>query len=152
MPKQATLVLITALAAAAATAGCDRDPAAPADTTVVVRTDKPAYSLATDAAARTVLVNLGPGAVHAPMGTYVFVERRVDGRWQDRRAWFIVDGTGPSFAIQPGDSVVALSMQFGYVDHSPGVYRFIFDIAHDDRGRHRLPESQRASEPFLLTH
>jgi hypothetical protein len=42
-------------------------------------------------------------------------------------------------------------MSFAYVDRTPGVYRFIFEIAKNPNGRPLLSESQRISPPFELT-
>lgn len=138
-----------ALCVTASAFGCS-DPTQPSDTTLLIRTDKIAYSLVSDQAARAVLLNLGPQIVYAPMNEYVYVERLVSGRWQHRRAWFAVDGTGVSFPVPPGDSLVARPMRFAYVDHRPGVYRFVFEVAFDALGRRLVPESQRVSPRFEL--
>jgi hypothetical protein len=85
------------------------------------------------------------------MNEYVYVERLVDGRWQDRRPWFAVDGLGISFPVPAGDSLVAaIPMGFGYVDRQPGFYRFLFEVAFDSLGRRLVPGAERASPPFEL--
>jgi hypothetical protein len=118
---------------------------------LLVRTDKPAYSLAVDRAATATLFNQGPVSIYAPMNEYVYVERWSGNGWIDRTPWFAVDGTGLSFPIGPGDSLAALPMDFGYVNNRAGVYRFVFEVALDPNGRQLLPESQRVSQPFELT-
>ena len=118
---------------------------------LAVRSDKQIYSLASDQAATPVLLNLGPAVVYAPMNEYVYVERLVEGRWEDRTPWFAVDGIGVSFPVLPGDSLIAHSpMGFGYVDRQPGFYRFLFEVALDSLGRHLVPEAERASPAFEL--
>ena len=130
---------------------CNSAPTASRPVELLVRTDKAQYSLATDNGAAPVLVNLGPGSVFAPMNEYVYVERLAAGGWQDRHPWFAVDGVGISFRIGPGDSLAALPMNFAYVDHQPGTYRFVFEVALDSLGRRLAPEPQRVSPPFVLT-
>ena len=118
---------------------------------LLVRTDKPAYSLALDRAARATLVNQGSISIYAPMNEYVYVEQWSGDRWINRLPWFAVDGNGVSFTIAPGDSLAALPMDFGYINNRAGVYRFVFEVALDPEGRHLLPEAERVSPPFELT-
>lgn len=129
---------------------CSAPTAADGEVDLLVASDKRVYSLATDRDARPVLINRGPVAVYAPMNEYVAVQRFDDGRWQPPQPWFSVDGTSISFAIQPGDTLKALPMDFGYVAHTPGVYRFVFEIAHDPNGRRLVNEAVRISPPFEL--
>ncbi len=130
---------------------CHDAPTALPSVQLLVRSDKLRYSLASDAEARTELVNLGPAVVYAPMNEYVYVERREGGRWQDRHPWFTVDGVGISFPVDVGDTLSGFSMNFGYVDRRPGVYRFVFEVAFDSLGSRLVPEAQRVSPPFELT-
>ena len=118
---------------------------------LLVRTDKPAYSLAVDRVARPTLINQGSISIYAPMNEYVYVEQRSGDQWINRTPWFAVDGSGVSFAIAPGDSLAALPMDFDYVNNRAGVYRFVFVVALDPDGRHLLPETERVSRPFELT-
>jgi hypothetical protein len=41
-------------------------------------------------------------------------------------------------------------MNFGYVASTPGVYRFIFEVASDPNGRQLLSEALRVSPSFEL--
>ena len=145
LPVLATLVSLVP----ASMAACDKTPADLPTAQLQVRTDKSEYSLASDNAATTVLLNLGPAVVYAPMNEYVYVERLVGGRWQDRRPWFAVDGVGISFPVAPGDSL-AESMGFRVVGRQPGMYRFVFEVAYDSLGRRLVPEELRTSPPFEL--
>ena len=130
---------------------CHNAPTALPSVQLLVRSDKPQYSLASDVEARTELVNLGPAVVYAPMNEYVYVERFEGGRWQDRHPWFAVDGVGISFPVDVGDTLSGFSMSFAYVDRRPGVYRFVFEVAFDSLGRRLVPEAQRVSPSFELT-
>ncbi len=130
---------------------CHNAPTALPSVQLLVRSDKPQYSLASDVEARTELVNLGPAVVYAPMNEYVYVERFEGGRWQDRHPWFAVDGIGISFPVDVGDTLSGFSMSFAYVDRRPGVYRFVFEVAFDSLGHHLVPEAQRVSPSFELT-
>ena len=137
----------------AAIAACsDRSPTASAGTLeLTVSSDRSVYSLATDSGAEPILVNRGSVRVYLPMNEYVFVQRFEAGAWSEPRPWFAIDGMGISFALEPGDTLRSLAMNFGYVASTPGVYRFIFEIAKDPKGRELLSESQRISPPFELT-
>jgi hypothetical protein len=64
--------------------------------------------------------------------------------------WFVVDGATLSFPVVPGDSLVALPMDFDYVGRRPGIYRFLFEVALDPHGRRLVPEQDRVSKPFEL--
>ena len=128
--------------------GCSAGTAEP-EAQLRVTTGRAVYSLASDVFATTVLLNVGPGPVYAPMNEYVYVERFESGRWQDRRPWFVVDGVGISFPILPGDSL-AEAMDFRYVNRRAGIYRFLFEVAYDSLGRRLVPEDRRASPPFEL--
>jgi hypothetical protein len=118
---------------------------------LTVLTDHPAYSLATDQAAEPILINRGSVRVYLPMNEYVAVQRFEAGAWSEPRPWFAVDGVEDSFTLEPGATLRSLPMNFGYVASTPGVYRFIFEIAKDPKGRELLSESQRMSPPFELT-
>jgi hypothetical protein len=127
------------------------DPTGVAVAELLVRTDKPVYSLAFDQGASATLINRGSIRVYAPMNEYVFVEQWSGNGWINRRPWFAVDGVGVSLPVAPGDSLVAFPMNFGYVDRRAGVYRFVFEVALDSLGRRLVPEQDRVSEPFEVT-
>jgi len=118
---------------------------------LLIRTDKPVYSLAQDQAAQPTLVNQGTVPIYAPMNEYVYVEQWSGEDWINRIPWFVVDGHGPSFPIAAGDSLAAPPMDFEYVNNRAGIYRFVFEVALDPSGRHLVPEADRASQPFELT-
>jgi hypothetical protein len=118
---------------------------------LMVKTDKSVYSLAEDIEAEVVLINQGSMQIYAPMAEYVFVEQWSDNGWINRRAWFVVDGSEPSFPVAPGDSLTSPAMSFGYVNRRAGTYRFVFDVALDRFGRQRVPLEERVSEAFLVT-
>jgi len=118
---------------------------------LTVLSDRSVYSLATDRGAVPILINRGSVQVYLPMNEYVAVQRFELGAWSEPRPWFAVDGIGISFALEPGDTLRSLAMNFGYVGSTPGVYRFIFEIAKDPNGRQILSEALRVSPPFELT-
>jgi hypothetical protein len=118
---------------------------------LTVLTDQSTYSLATDTAAEPFLINSGSVPVYLPLNEFVAVQRFEAGAWSEPRPWFAVDGIGISFPLEPGDTLRSGPMDFRYVDRTPGVYRFIFEIATDPSGRGRLSEAQRISPPFELT-
>jgi predicted small lipoprotein YifL len=135
-----------------ALAGCGSS--GPSDLPVadlLVRTDKPAYSLAVDQAAQPILVNQGTVSIYAPMNEYVYIEQWTGQEWINRTSWFTVDGYGTSLPIAPGDSLAALPMDFGYVNNRAGIYRFVFEVALDPNGRNLVPEADRVSQPFEVT-
>lgn len=151
MLRQPTFPLSQAIPLALAGAlacgtGPDEDPVIQ----LVVRTDKAEYSLAVDHGAITTLVNQGTIPLYAPMNEYVYVQRLLNGWWGPPQPWFVVDGVGLSFPVAPGDSLVALQMGFDYVGNRPGIYRFIFEVAFDSKGRRLVPEPLRVSPPFEL--
>lgn len=117
---------------------------------LTIRNDKPVYFLSTDLAATTFLVNDGSDPVYAAMAEYVAVQRMVDGEWASAVPWFTVDGDGPTFAVQPGDTLYADPMSFGYVRDLPGTYRFVFAISKDSRRRKSVAERLRVSPVFEL--
>ena len=137
----------------AAIAACsDPSPTGTAGTLeLTVSSDRSVYSLATDRGAVPILINRGSVRVYLPMNEYVAVQRFELGAWSEPRPWFAVDGIGISFALEPGDTLRSFAMNFGYVAGTPGVYRFIFEIARDPNGHQRLSESLRVSPPFELT-
>jgi hypothetical protein len=139
------------LAAAFLLLSCESSPTEPRSATLVVSTEKAAYSLSTDYGATPMLVNLGPDTIFAPMNEYVYVEKQTAGGWSARMPWFVVDGIDISFPVPPGDTLTALTMDFGYVSQEPGVYRFVFEVAYDSRGRRLIPETETATPPFELT-
>ena len=145
--SRASVVVAVGLAG---TIACGTAVTAPQTVTLRVRTDKVAYSLASDQAATPTVLNLGPARVFAPMNEYVYVERFAAGQWGDRHPWFAVDGAGISFPLRAGDSLSAFPMSFAYVARQPGVYRFVFELALDSLGRRLVPEAQRTSPPFEL--
>ena len=142
--------LATSLFIVLAIVACNPPTDADRAVDLLVETDKSVYSLAADRAAQPFLINRGPVAVYAPMNEYVAVQRFEDGRWQEPHPWFAVDGTSSSFPIEPGDTLKALPMDFAYVARAPGVYRFVFEIAHDPHGRHLVSEAARTSPLFEL--
>jgi len=131
--------------------GCSRDATGPVDYEVSVSTDRASYSLATDSVAAITLHNRSNGPVHLPMGMYVFYERQENGAWGEPTPWFIVDGTGPTFALAAGEARVdGLPIRF-YLGERPGTYRIRYLVYGGGRLRHLLPESQRVSAPFTVT-
>lgn len=118
---------------------------------LTVLSNRSVYSLATDSAAEPILMNRGSVPVYLPMNEYVAVQRFEAGAWSAPTPWFAVDGNAVSFSLEPGATLRSWPMDFGYVDNTPGVYRFIFEIAKDPNGREILSESQRVSPPFELT-
>jgi len=140
------LLVLTAMAACGSTEPGDLGAAR-----LLVRTDKPVYSLSVDRGANVMLINQSSVHIYAPMNEYVYVERRSDFGWINRTPWFAIDGIGVSFPIAPGDSLTAPAMDFGYVNNRAGVYRFVFDVALDRLGRHLVPEDQRVSQAFEVT-
>ncbi len=138
-------------ASLAAIAACTAPTGSTATIELTVVTDRATYSLASDSAAEPFLINSGSAPVYLPMNEYAAVQRFEAGAWSEPRAWFAVDGIGTSFSLAPGDTLRSLSMDFRYVDRTPGVYRFIFEIAKDPNGREILSEAQRISPPFELT-
>ena len=150
-PNAAWRTFPMAAALLAMAAACT-DPASSTGTVdLTVLTDHPTYSLASDQGAEPILINNGSVPVYLPMNVYVTVQRFDAGAWSEPRAWFTVDGIGISFSVEPGDTLRSGPMDFRYVDSTPGVYRFIFEIATDPSGRGRLSEAQRISPPFELT-
>ena len=139
------------VAASLAIAACTAPTGSTGTIELTVVTDRATYSLATDSAAEPFLINSGSAPVYLPMNEYVAVQRFEAGAWSEPRPWFAVDGIGISFPLEPGDTLRSLSMDFRYVDRTPGVYRFIFEIAKDPKGREILSEAQRISPPFELT-
>jgi hypothetical protein len=82
------------------------------------------------------------------MNEYVAVEHLEAGIWQQGIVWFVVDGDGISFRLDPGDSLAAEPMDFGYINREPGQYRFVFEVALDSQGHELLPYSATSSAPF----
>ena len=138
-------------ASLAAIAACTAPTGSTGNIDLTVLTDHSTYSLASDQGAEPILINNGSVPVYLPMNVYVTVQRFEAGAWSEPRAWFAVDGIGISFSLEPGDTLRSGPMDFRYVDRTPGVYRFIFEIATDPSGRGRLSEAQRISPPFELT-
>lgn len=140
------LLLVTALSGCSSTG-----PSALGAPKLLVKTDKSTYSLSLDLEAQVTLINQGPVQIYAPMNEYVYVEQWSDNRWINRRPWFAIDGSTPSFPVAPGDSLTSPPMSFGYVNRTAGTYRFIFEVALDQFGRRLIPEEQRVSQPFEVT-
>jgi len=138
-------------ASLAAIAACTAPTGSTGTIQLSVLTDHSTYSLASDQGAEPILINNGSVPVYLPMNVYVTVQRFEAGAWSEPRAWFTVDGIGISFPLEPKDTLQSGPMDFRYVDRTPGVYRFIFEIATDPSGRGRLSEAQRISPPFELT-
>jgi hypothetical protein len=131
--------------------GCSRDATGRTDFQISVSTDKVAYSLASDSISVITLRNSSGAAVHLPMGMYVFYEQRANGSWGEATAWFIVDGTGPSFAVAPGATKVdRLPIRF-YLGNRPGTYRIHYRVYRESRLRQELPLTQRVSPPFTVS-
>jgi hypothetical protein len=131
-----------------AVVACSTGPADDGAVDLLVRSDKPSYSLSVDHSAVPLLINRSGRPVYLPMNEYVAVEHLVESTWQQGVVWFTVDGDGVSFRLDSGDSVDAMPMDFGYVDRKPGQYRFVFEVALDSQGRTRLPYSATRSAPF----
>jgi hypothetical protein len=135
-----------------AAAGCgSSEPSELRLAELLVRTDKPSYSLAVDYGARPTLINRSSFPIYAPMNEYVYVEQWSDNGWVNRTPWFAVDGSSLSFPVAPGDSLTGPEMSFGYVNNRAGFYRFVFEVALDPHGRMLVPEEERASETFEVT-
>lgn len=130
-----------------AVVACSTGPTDEGAVDLLVRSDKPSYSLSADQSAVPLLINRGR-PVYLPMNEYVAVEHLVEGTWQQGVVWFSVDGDGVSFRLDSGDSVDAMPMDFGYIDQEPGRYRFVFEVALDSLGRTLLPYSETRSAPF----
>jgi hypothetical protein len=129
-------------------AACSTEPKAAGSVDLLVRSDKSVYSLAVDSSARPTLLNRGERPVYLPMNEYVAVEHLSAGAWEEGVVWFAVDGPGISFRVEPGDSVLAFPMSFGYINRQPGQYRFVFAVALDSLGHDVLPYSATRSAPF----
>jgi hypothetical protein len=127
---------------------CSTGPADDGAVDLLVRSDKPSYSLAVDHSAVPLLVNRSGRPVYLPMNEYVAVEHLEGGTWQEGAVWFAVDGDGISFRLESGDSLAADSMDFVYINREPGQYRFVFEVALDSQGHTRLPYSATRSAPF----
>lgn len=133
-----------------AVVACSTGPTDEGSVDLLVRSDKPAYSLSVDHSALPMLINRSGRPVYLPMNEYVAVEHLVEGTWQQGVVWFTVDGDGVSFRLDSGDSVDAMPMDFAYIDREPGQYRFVFEVALDSQGRTRLPYSATRSAPFAV--
>jgi hypothetical protein len=131
-----------------AVVACSTSPTDEGAVELLVRSDKPAYSLTVDHSAVPLLINRSGRPVYLPMNEYVAVEHLAEGTWQQGVVWFTVDGDGVSFRLDPGDSLAAEPMDFLYVDREPGQYRFVFEVALDSQGRRRLLSSATRSAPF----
>jgi hypothetical protein len=127
---------------------CSTGPTDEGATDLLVRSDKPSYSLSVDHSAVPLLINRSGRPVYLPMNQYVAVEHLAEGTWQQGVVWFEQDGDGVSFRLDSGDSVDAIPMDFAYIDREPGQYRFVFEVALDSQGHTRLPSSATRSAPF----
>lgn len=77
---------IRVLGVTLAATGCGGEPAGPTGPVdLVVATDKPAYSFATDSVARVTLTNRSDRFIYVPMSIYVVYERLRDGEWREER-------------------------------------------------------------------
>jgi hypothetical protein len=148
--RVAHILLASLGLSATVTLSCNSPTATTGSVSLLVQTDKSAYRLAADTAAEPMLINRGSARVYAPMNEYVAVQQFQNGLWGAKKPWFAVDGVGISFAILPGDTLRALAMDFAYVGDTPGVYRFVFEIARDSLGHELVAEDQRVSPPFEL--
>jgi hypothetical protein len=99
---------------------CSTSPADGGAVDLLVRSDKPVYTLAADQSAKPLLINRGDRPVYLPMNEYVAVEHLEAGIWQQGIVWFVVDGDGISFRLDPGDRLAAEPMDFGYINREPG--------------------------------
>lgn len=115
---------------------------------LAVATDKSEYSLRGDSLARVSLANRSDRSVYLPMGIYVVYERLRDGEWQDAVAWFIVDGIGPSFRLEPGATSADEFQVPLYLADQPGTYRFRYFVYVDPKLRFPLPTDERVSQPI----
>jgi hypothetical protein len=127
---------------------CSTSPADGGAVDLLVSSDKPVYTLAADQSAKPLLINRGDRPVYLPMNENVAVEHLEAGIWQQGIVWFVVDGDGISFRLDPGDSLAAEPMDFGYINREPGQYRFVFEVALDSQGHELLPYSATSSAPF----
>jgi hypothetical protein len=127
---------------------CSTGPTDEEAAELLVRSDKPSYSLSVDHSAVPLLINRSGRPVYLPMNEYVAVEHLVEGVWQQGVVWFTVDGIGASFRLDSGDSLATDTMDFAYIDREPGQYRFVFQVALDSKGGPRLPYSATRSPPF----
>lgn len=131
-----------------AVVACSTGPTDEGAVDLLVRSDKPSYSLSVDHSAVPLLINRSGRPVYLPMTQYVAIEHLVEGTWQQGVVWFEQDGDGVTFRLDSGDSVAAMPMDFAYIDRVPGQYRFVFEVAMDSQGRTRLPYSASRSAPF----
>jgi hypothetical protein len=145
-----SLVVLAPVSVLAVIAACSEATGPTGAIELSVMTDKAVYSLASDQAAEPILINSGAVRVYLPMNEYVAVQRFEAGAWSEPRPWFSVDGVGVSFPLEPADTLRSLPMTFDYVAQTPGVYRFIFEIAKDPNGHQLVSESLRVSPPFEL--
>jgi len=148
MSTSGKLRAVAVLAASTLLFACDL--LEPETVRIRITSDRAVYSAAVDTAATPILANIGRDTVYVVMGEYVYAERRFGGKWYHANSWFVVDGTGPSFPVAPGDTLRASAMRFSYVGKEPGTYRFVFVVAYDRDMRRLLPKEMRVSKPFQL--
>jgi len=143
-------IWIYVLAVGLAATGCGAPAGPPGSFDLIVATDKPEYSLATDSVARVTLTNRSDRVVYLPMASYLVYERLRDGDWRDAFAWFVVDGVGRSFPLDPGAAVTdELQLRF-YLPDQPGTYRFQYFAYGDPAVRLLLPIEERVSQPVVV--
>jgi hypothetical protein len=141
---------LVVLAATAVLSNCREGSTAPR-LGLVINTDKPSYSFATDSVAYVTLTNTSNQTIHLPMSTYVVYERLVDGAWRDAADWFIVDGVGKSIPIPSGIHYRDdLPIRF-YLRGQSGTYRFRYLVYADADLSSLLHISDRVSPPFTVS-
>ena len=129
------------------------EPTSVATIQLSVLSDKPVYYLTGDTAAQPILINRSSVPVYLPLTDYVAVQWLEDGRWSEPYGWFsagYLNMPNLSFAIRAGDTLCVFPMEFRFVNHAPGVYRFIFVVSRDSSSSESLPESMRVSPAFEI--
>lgn len=139
-------LIVAACVAATAVTACDRSPTDLEFIDLSVTVAQPFYSLSSDQGAEVTLTNNSRDAVHVLMGEYVYFERLSNGKWVDAQPWFVIDGLGRSFPLNPGGRIVEY-LPFAYL-REPGTYRFRFRIGVDPDLKRFVPASQAASPAF----
>ena len=140
----------TALWVLVSAPACGDHVTEPGSDNLSIETDKPEYSLGTDSTVHITVTNHLGQSVYIPMGTYVIVERLIDGEWSEGLAWFTVDGVGLSFPLEGGTSRTDWFEVMFYLD-KPGTYRFQYWIYADPKLRVLLSQEERVSAPFTIT-
>jgi hypothetical protein len=127
---------------------CSAGPTDDGAVDLLVRSDKPSYSLTVDHSAVPLLINRSGRPVYLPMNEYVVVEHLAEGTWQQGVGWFAVDGDGVSFAWIPAPAWPPIQWTLSISAGSQGNtalclrLRWIRRVARDSHtprpARHRL--------------